>query len=92
MQYVHIQHAKCPYLQREQVLHNICLGSCKTNSCMEALSIGVIYKNVVGSNEEDISPHTSQAIYFSKMNENMGSDREIHILVNWQSDTNPVIL
>ena len=30
---------------------------------MEALSIGVVYKTVVGS-KGDLSPHTSQTMYF----------------------------
>ena len=43
---------------------------------MEEVQIGVIYNTLLDSNEGDLSPHVSQTIYFSNMNENKISDRE----------------
>ena len=47
------------------------------NSCMEEVQVGVIYNTLLDSNEGDLSPCASQAIYFSNMNEIKISDREI---------------
>ena len=47
------------------------------NSCMEEVQVGVIYNTLLDSNEGDLSPRASQAIYFSNMNEIKISDREI---------------
>ena len=43
---------------------------------MEEVQVGVIYNTLLDSNEGDLSPHASQAIYFSTINENKISDRE----------------
>ena len=43
---------------------------------MEEVQVGVIYNTLLDSNEGDLSPHASQTIYFSKINENKISDRE----------------
>ena len=43
---------------------------------MEEVQIGVIYNRLLDSNEGDLSPHASQTIYFSNINENKISDRE----------------
>ena len=43
---------------------------------MEKVYVGVIYNTVLDSNEGDLSPHASQTIYFSNINDNMISDRE----------------
>ena len=40
------------------------------------VQVGVIYNTLLDSNEGDISPHVSQTIYFSSINENNISDRE----------------
>ena len=42
----------------------------------EVLVVGVIYNTLLDSNEGDLSPHTSQTIYFSKTNESKMSDTE----------------
>ena len=44
---------------------------------MEEVQVGVIYNTLLDSNEGDLSPHASQTIYFSNMNENKISEREI---------------
>ena len=49
-----------------KVLRSFYLWSCITNSCFEELFIGVIWNTVLGLNERDFSPHTSQIIYFQK--------------------------
>ena len=38
-----------------------------------------MYNTLLDSNEGDLSPHTSQTIYFSKTNENKISDKEAPI-------------
>ena len=43
---------------------------------MEEVQVGIIYNTLLDSNEGDLSPHASQTIYFSSMNENKISDRE----------------
>ena len=43
---------------------------------MEEVQVGVIYNTLLDSNEGDLSPHASQTIYFSNINENKVSDRE----------------
>ena len=43
---------------------------------MEEVSVGLIYNTLLDSNEGDLSPHTSQTIYFSQTNENKLSDKE----------------
>ena len=43
---------------------------------MEEVQVGVIYNTLLDSNEEDLTPHASQTIYFSNLNENEISDRE----------------
>ena len=42
---------------------------------MEDVQVDIIYSTLLDSNEEDLSPHASQTIYFSNMNENKISDR-----------------
>ena len=46
------------------------------NSCMEEVQVGVIYNMLLDSDEGDLSPHASQTMYFSNINENKISDRE----------------
>ena len=43
---------------------------------MEEVQVGVIHNTLLDSNEGDLSPHASQTIYFSNINENTISDRE----------------
>ena len=47
--------------------------------CIEEVSVGEIYNTLLDSNEGDLSPHTSQKIYFSKTNDNKISDKEAPI-------------
>ena len=63
------------FSQREQVLYNLCICSCITNSCMEILSFGVIYIMLVVSNDGALIPHISHTIHFSNTNENRSSDK-----------------
>ena len=47
----------------------VCTGTSVMQSCdfcMEVLSLAVVYKTPVNSNERDLSPHTSQTICFLK--------------------------
>ena len=46
---------------------------------MEEVSVGEKYNTLLDSNEGDLSPHTSQTIYFSKTNENKMQDKEAPI-------------
>ena len=46
---------------------------------MEEVSVGETYNTLLDSNEGDLSPHTSQTIYFSQTNENKISDKEASI-------------
>ena len=43
---------------------------------MEEVHVGVIYNTLLDSNKVDLSPHASQTIYFSSINNNKISDRE----------------
>ena len=43
---------------------------------MEEVQVGVIYNTLLDSNEGDLSPHASQTIHFSYINENKISDRK----------------
>ena len=43
---------------------------------MEVVQVGVIYSTLLNPNEGDLSPHASQTIYFSNINENKILDRE----------------
>ena len=43
---------------------------------MEKVQVGVMYNTLLDSNEEDLSPHASQTIYISNINENKISDSE----------------
>ena len=43
---------------------------------MEEVKVGVIYNKLLDSNEGVVSPHASQTVYFSDINENKISDRE----------------
>ena len=43
---------------------------------MEEVHVGVMYNTLLDSNEGDLSPHVSQTIYFSNINENKISDRK----------------
>ena len=49
---------------------------CFINSCMEDVQVGVIYNTLLDSNEGNLSPHASQIICFSNINENKILDRE----------------
>ena len=46
---------------------------------MEEVLACVIYNTLLDSNEGDLSPHASQTIYFSNINENKISDSETPI-------------
>ena len=46
---------------------------------MEEVQVGVVYNALLDSNEGDLSPHASQKIYCSNINENKISDREIPV-------------
>ena len=63
-------------LHREQDFCNFCCKPSKIKFCIEGMSVGEIYNTLLDSNEGDLSPHTSQTIYFSKTNENKMSDKE----------------
>ena len=63
-------------LHREQDFCNFCCKPSKIKFCIEGVSVGEIYNTLLDSNEGDLSPHTSQTIYFSKTNENKMSDKE----------------
>ena len=53
-------------LHREQDFCNFCCKPSKIMFCIEGVSVGEIYNTLLDSNEGDLSPHTSQTIYFSK--------------------------
>ena len=53
-----------------------CPIPCFINSCMEEVQVGVIYNTLLDSDEGDLSPHASQTMYFSNINENKILDRE----------------
>ena len=61
-------------LALKQDFSNFCSIPYFINSCTEEVQVGVIYNT--DSNEGDLSPHASQTIYFSNINENKISDRE----------------
>ena len=63
-------------LHREQDVCNFCCKPSKIKFCIEGVSVGEICNTLLDSNEGDLSPHTSQTIYFSKTNENKRSDKE----------------
>ena len=63
-------------LHREQDFCNFCCKPSKIKFCIEGVSVGEICNTLLDSNEGDLSPHTSQTIYFSKTNENKRSDKE----------------
>ena len=65
------------FLHRKQAFSNICSIPCFINSCMEEVQVGVIYNTLPGSNEGDLSPHASQTIHFSNINENNISGRNV---------------
>ena len=46
------------------------------NSSMEEVYVGVMCNTLLDSHEGDLTPHTSQTICFSNINENKTSDRE----------------
>ena len=56
------------------------------------MSVGEIYNTLLDSNEGDLSPHTSQTIYFSKTNENKMSDKEAPVgeVVELESGIEPL--
>ena len=64
------------FLHRKQDFSNFCFIPCFINFCMEDVYVGVIYYTLLDSNEGDLSPHASQTIYFSNINENKISNRE----------------
>ena len=63
-------------LASKQNFSNFCSIPCFINSCMEEVQVGVLYNTLLDSNEVDLSPHASQIIYFSNINENKILDRE----------------
>ena len=63
-------------LHREQDFCNFCCKPSKIKFCIEEVSVGEIYNTLLDSNEGDLSPYTSQKIYFSKTNENKMSNKE----------------
>ena len=64
------------FLHLKQDFSNFCPIPCFINSFMDEVQVGVIYNTLLDSNEGDLSPHASQTIYFSNINENKISDRE----------------
>ena len=64
------------FLHRKQDFTNFCFIPCFINSCLEEVQVGAIYNTLLDSNEGDLSPHASQTIYFSTINENKISDRK----------------
>ena len=62
-------------LHREQDFCNFCCKPSKIKFCIEGVSVGEIRNTLLDWNEGDLSPHTSQTIYFSKTNENKRSDK-----------------
>ena len=65
------------------------------NSCMEKVQVGVIYNTLLDSNEGDRSPHASQTMYFSNIDENKISDRETPVeLLSLESQygTEPLLI
>ena len=63
-------------LFREQEFCNFCCNPCKITFCIEEVSVGEIYNTLLDSNEGDLSPQTSQTVYFSKTNENKKLDKD----------------
>ena len=63
-------------LHLEQDFCNFCCKPSKIKFCIEGVSVGEICNTLLDSNEGDLSPHTSQTMYFSKTNENKRSDKE----------------
>ena len=57
------------------------------------MSVGEICNTLLDSNEGDLSPHTSQTIYFSKTNENKRSDKEAPMgeVVELESGIEPLL-
>ena len=46
---------------------------------MEEVYVGVLHNTLLDSKQGDLSPHTSQTIYFSNINGYKISDREIPV-------------
>ena len=57
------------FLHRMRDFSNLCSIPGFINSYMEEVQVCVIYKTLLDSNEGDFSPHASQTIYFSNVNE-----------------------
>ena len=51
-------------------LFYFCCIPCIIDTCMEEVWVGVVYNTLVDSNEGDLSPYTSQTVYFYNINEN----------------------
>ena len=67
------------FLHQKQEFTNFCCIPCVINSCMEEVYVGVIYNTyntLLDSNEDYLSSHASQTIYFLNMNDKKISDRE----------------
>ena len=79
-------------LHRKQDFCNFCCKPSKIKFCIEEVSVGEIYNTLLDSNEGDLSPHTSQTIYFSKTNENKMSDKEAPVgeVVELESGIEPL--
>ena len=79
-------------LHREQDFCNFCCKPSRIKFCIEVVSVGEIYNTLLDSNEGDLSPHTSQTIYFSKTNENKMSDKEAPVgeVVELESGIEPL--
>ena len=79
-------------LHREQDFCNFWCKPSKIKFCIEGVSVGEIYNTLLDSNEGDLSPHTSQTIYFSKTNENKMSDKEAPVgeVVKLESGIEPL--
>ena len=58
------------FSQRKQDRSNFCCIPCIFNSCMEKVWLGMIYYTFLDSNQGNLSPHTSQTVYFSNIYEN----------------------
>ena len=79
-------------LHREQDFCNFCCKPSKIKFCIEGVSVGEIFNTLLDSNEGDLSPYTSQTIYFSKTNENKMSDKEAPVgeVVELESGIEPL--
>ena len=90
--YSSIRCAECSYCIENRIFCNLCCKPSKIKFCIEEVSVGEIYNTLLDSNKGDLSPHTSQTIYFSKTNENKISDKEASVgeVVELESGIEPL--